>query len=177
MEASRKSQKLFPLFNGRKVHQAYPFPLRIMKGPVKEMGLSWNSFILCLKKRIGIGVVERPHCFVKQWSSEQWFVQCFKGTGYTWYIFHHFFEERQPKGLPVSLPVHQNPSGKGSTLKGKNLLIRSKFFFLYGRLLLTQDIRQKYELSFLKLYPFSLNVCLCVHLFVVGYMTKKKQTL
>ena len=64
-----------------------------------------------------------PHlCFIDPGHCSPFQNTVFKGTWYTWYIFHNFLQGRQLLWFSVCFPAQQDTSKKESTLIGKNLL-------------------------------------------------------
>ena len=83
--------------------------------------LSWCSLKLSMRMP---GLL-----FLKAWtrsrcSTYQRNKMMLKGNGYTCRFLCLFFEGRQFSGLPVCLSINSVQRKKGSTLKGKNLLLR-----------------------------------------------------
>lgn len=65
------------------------------------------------------------------WYYKLCFVSCKinrKGNGFTWYIFHHFFQQETTFVTSTCFPVHRASPEKWVSLKGINLLLRTKLF-------------------------------------------------
>ena len=58
-----------------------------------------------------------------------------KETGFTWWIFRHFYQERQILSCSVFLTARHAPPKEGSSIKGKKLLQLGVISFLFSRLL------------------------------------------
>ena len=72
--------------------------------------------------------------------------------------FPPFLQGGQHFLLPICLLVHQSPSGKGSTLKGKNLLPEGTNTFFLGQTPFQKEEKIiSTELSPLKMYHFALR--------------------